>query len=111
MSASKYRLMSLVYIFLLLALALGLASPAGNVLAGLPSGGMANPLLQGAGPQPFDCSRIEEWGIDKMTNMRAYQILAECGRVKPAGAVVPRPGAVTQPIADALISPLYGGHD
>ena len=43
--------------------------------------------------------------------MRAYEILVQCGRVKPGGPTVPRAGAATRPIAGGIFAPLYGGHD
>jgi hypothetical protein len=108
MSANKHRRMNSAYFFLVLALALGIIAPAGSVLANFSASGAAN-LLKATGPQPFDCSRIEEWGIDKMTNMRAYEILVQCGRVKPGGPTVPRAGAATRPIAGGYLPPCMVG--
>src|SRR6266849_9045506 len=44
-----------------------------------------NPLV----PKGFDCSKIEELGIDKQENMRAGAIMIACGRQRGGGPSSP----------------------
>ena len=63
-------------------------------------------------PVGFDCSKIEELGIDKMENFRAGAIMIACGsrrgfRFFPCGAFFQR---VAQGVKKLLV-PLYGATD
>src|SRR5882724_885984 len=61
-------------------------------------------------PAGFDCSRIEELGIDKQENMRAQAIMIFCGRAE-GGAASPS-GTFSQVVQQLLPAPLaYGASD
>jgi hypothetical protein len=61
-------------------------------------------------PAVFDCSRIDELGIDKQENMRAGAIMIFCGRAQ-GGAPSPI-GAFSQIVQQLLPAPLaYGAAD
>jgi hypothetical protein len=61
-------------------------------------------------PAGFDCSRIEELGIDKQENMRAQAIMIFCGRAE-GGAASPS-GTFSQVVQQLLPAPLaYGAAD
>jgi len=61
-------------------------------------------------PAGFDCSRIEELGIDKQENMRAQAIMIFCGRAE-GGAASPS-GTFSQVVQQLLPAPLaYGAGD
>jgi hypothetical protein len=61
-------------------------------------------------PVGFDCSRIQELGIDKQTNMRAGAIMIACGESQGGSASSSR-GAFSR-LFQKLLAPLaYGGVD
>ena len=61
-------------------------------------------------PAGFDCSRIDELGIDKQENMRAQAIMIFCGRAE-GGAASPS-GTFSQVVQQLLPAPLeYGAAD
>src|SRR5713101_7767006 len=66
-----------------------------------------NPLV----PNGFDCSKIEELGIDKQENMRAGAIMIACGRQRGGGPSSPF-GRFSQFVQQLLPAPLaYGATD
>src|SRR5436190_195329 len=61
-------------------------------------------------PAGFDCSRIEEMGIDKQENMRAQAIMIFCGRAE--GGTASPSDTFSQVVQQLLPAPLaYGGAD
>src|SRR6266852_4458790 len=62
-----------------------------------------NPLV----PNGFDCSKIEELGIDKQENMRAGAIMIACGRQRGGGPSSPF-GMFSQ-FVQKLMAPLAFG--
>src|SRR5713101_74653 len=62
-----------------------------------------NPLV----PKGFDCSKIEELGIDKQENMRAGAIMIACGRQRGGGPSSPF-GTFSQ-FVQKLMAPLAFG--
>src|SRR6266513_822118 len=61
-------------------------------------------------PAGFDCSRIEELGIDKQENMRAQAIMIFCGRAE--GGTASPSGTFSQVVQQLLPAPLaYGAGD
>src|SRR5215471_5357493 len=64
-------------------------------------------------PVGFDCSRIEELGINKQENMRAGAIMIACGATE-GGSVSSASSGFFQRVGLALkrlFAPLYGGTD
>ena len=60
-------------------------------------------------PPGFDCSLIDELGIDKQTNLRAGAIMIACGRAQGgAGSAV---GTSLEAIKNLLAPLAYGGND
>src|SRR5229473_7868993 len=67
-----------------------------------------NPLV----PNGFDCSKIEELGIDKQENMRAGAIMIACGRQRGGGPSSPFGSRFSQFVQQLLPAPLaYGATD
>jgi hypothetical protein len=58
-------------------------------------------------PAGFDCSRIDELGIDKQENMRAQAIMIFCGRAE--GGAAPRSDTFSQVVQQLLPAPLAFG--
>jgi hypothetical protein len=85
-SIRKTSLLVLPAFCLGLLLAVGLVSggASARVVAGLPGvtgapAAVSSAAQPAAKDQPFDCSRIKEMGLDKQMNLRAAEILAQCG--------------------------------
>src|SRR5438552_17182878 len=94
-------------LFAVLALA-GIGTAAWASVAGGNTGGStlaSVPEQSKTQDQPFDCSKIEQYGIDKQMNIHAGQILAQCGK---AGVANPNPApakSAAGSIASRLLSP------
>jgi hypothetical protein len=83
-----------------------ISSSASNFHASGPAPAQQPPT---SGNHPFDCSQIDKFGIDRQTNIRASQILAQCGRARDTESNIA--GAVTSFVRPLLSSPAYGGTD
>jgi hypothetical protein len=66
-----------------------------------------NPLV----PVPFDCSRIQELGIDKQLNMRAGAIMVACSEAQGRQSATSPLLSLTQVIKKLLMPFNYGATD